>query len=146
MELAADNGAQPDIWSDALLAAWDTLDRRHRASFEKFEPVDLSQFPDPTPLRDIWEGHITEGLISTLYGDSGQGKSTLVDGLATHVATGRSFLGYQVLQGPVVILDWELNRDITLHRLYRIARGLGMDVPPAIMYQSYERSPRNTLI
>jgi hypothetical protein len=134
-ELANHNGAKPDFWADALLSAWHTLDQEHRDAAEKFEPVDLSEFPDPPPLREIWESHITEGLISTLYGDSGQGKSTLVDGLATCIAYGGSFLGYKVIQGPVVILDWELTRDITLHRLYRIARGFGLDAPPPIYYQ-----------
>jgi hypothetical protein len=135
-ELAGHNGANPDIWNDALLAAWHTLDQGHRDASEKFGPVDLSQFPDLPPLREIWEAHITEGLISTLYGDSGQGKSTIVDGLATCIAVGGSFLGYQVTLGPVAILDWELTRNITLHRLYRIARGFELDAPPPIYYQS----------
>jgi hypothetical protein len=134
-ELAGHNGAKPGRWADALLAAWHSLDEQRRDAAEKFDPVDLSQFPDPPPLREIWESHITEGLISTLYGDSGQGKSTIIGGLATSVAIGRSFLGYRVIQGAVAILDWELNRDITLHRLYRIARGFGLDAPPPIYYQ-----------
>jgi hypothetical protein len=134
-ELAGHNGAKPDIWADTLLAAWHTIDEERRENAEKFDPADMSQFPEPPPLRDIWESHITEGLISTLYGDSGQGKSTLVDGLATCIAHGGSFLGYNVIQGPVVILDWELSQNITLHRLYRIARGFGLSSPPPILYQ-----------
>jgi hypothetical protein len=135
-ELASRNGNNPSMWNDALLSAFHTLDEQRRAAAEKFEPTDLSQFPDPPPPQEIWGGHITEGLISTVYGDSGQGKSTIVDGLATCIATGRSFLGYQVIQGPVVILDWEFNQDITLHRLYQIARGFGLDAPPPIYYQA----------
>ena len=135
-EFAAHNGAVPDVWKEALLAVFETLDQQHRAERTVFAPVDLSQFDDPPPLVDLWQGLITSGLISTCYGDSGQGKSTIVDGLATCVSLGRPFLRRAVKQGTVVILDWELNQGITLHRLYRIARGMGLTTPPPIMYQS----------
>jgi hypothetical protein len=135
-EFAAHNGAVPDVWRDALLAAFETLDQLHRAERASFAPIDLSQLADPPPLTDVWQGLIKSGLISTCYGDSGQGKSTIVDGLATCVSLGKPFLGRAVKQGPVVILDWELSQDITLHRLYHIARGMGLSAPPPIMYQS----------
>jgi hypothetical protein len=135
-EFSSHNGAQPDIWADALLSAWLTLDEQHRSQRPTFSPVDLSLFDDPPPLVDVWQGLITSGLIATLYGDSGQGKSTLVDGLATSISLGHPFLGRAVTQGTVIILDWELSQDLTLHRLYRIARGAGRTTPPPIMYQS----------
>jgi hypothetical protein len=135
-EFAAHNGAVPDVWRDGLLAAFETLDQQHRAERASFAPIDLSQLADPPPLADVWQGLIKAGLISTCYGDSGQGKSTIVDGLVTCVSLGKPFLGRAVKQGPVVILDWELSQDITLHRLYRIARGMGLTTPPPIMYQS----------
>jgi hypothetical protein len=135
-EFSSHNGAKPDIWADALLSAWLTLDEQHRSQRAAFAPVDLSQFEDPPSLGDVWQGLITSKLIATLYGDSGQGKSTLVDGLATSISLGRPFLGRAVTPGPVIILDWELSQDLTLHRLYRIARGVGLTTPPPIMYQS----------
>jgi hypothetical protein len=139
-EIAGHNGHNPERWGDALLAAWHTLDQERRDAVEKFEPVDLSQYDDPPPLGYVWEGLIIERLVNTLYADSGQGKSTLVDGLAVSIATGRPFLGRAVMPGPVVLLDWELNQDITLHRLFRIARGMGMERPPAIHYQAMHES------
>jgi hypothetical protein len=135
-EFSSHNGAVPDYWRDALLEAWLTLDQERRNQRTAFAPVDLSQFEDPPPLVDLWQGFITSGLVSTCYGDSGQGKSTLVDGLATCVSLGQPFLGHAVMQGPVVILDWELKQEITLHRLYRIARGFGLTSPPPIRYQA----------
>jgi RecA-family ATPase len=112
------------------------FEEEHQPQRQVSAPVDLSEFDDPPPVVDVWQGLITSGLISTLYGDSGQGKSTLVDGLATCISLGQPFLGHPVMKGPVVILDWELRQDITLHRLYRIARGFGLAKPPPIMYQS----------
>jgi hypothetical protein len=141
-EFASHNGARPDIWAGALLAAWHTLDQERRSDKAAFAPVDLSQFDDPPPMMDIWQGLITEGLIATMYGDSGQGKSTIVDGLATSISLGKPFLGRAVMPAIVVLLDWELNQDLTLRRLYRIARGMGYTNPPPIMYQSlYDSLP-----
>jgi hypothetical protein len=135
-EFAAHNGAVPEVWRDALLAAFETLDLQHRAEKTAFAPIDLSQYEDPPPLQELWQGLITAGLAATCYGDSGQGKSTIVNGLATAISLGKPFLGRPVKQGIVILLDWELSQDITLHRLYRIARGMGLTKPPAIMYQS----------
>ncbi len=135
-ELASHNGSNPTDWANELLALWTVLDQERRDNAERFNPIDLSQFDEPEPVQDAWQNLLPAKMTSTLYGDSGQGKSTVVNGLAISMMMGWGFLEHSTVPGAVVLLDWELTRDITLGRLYRIARGMGLTNPPAIFYQS----------
>ena len=135
-ELASHNGSNPTGWANELLALWTVLDQERRDNAERFDPIDLSQFDEPETVQDAWHNLLPSGLISTMYGDFGQGKSTVVDGLAISMTMGWEFLGHSTVPGSVVLLDWELTRDLTLGRLYRIARGVGLTNPPAVFYQS----------
>jgi len=134
-ELARRNGAQPEPWADELLAAWHTLDQQHRESAEPFSLKSLADQDEPGPLSYVWGDLIPTGFPSNCYGDGGASKSTTVTGLAVSITQGKPFLGLQTVQGPVLYLDWELNEEAFLRRLYPICRGMGIPTPPdGLMY------------
>ena len=70
-------------------------------------------------------------LVTSLYGDGGQGKSLLAVHLASAVALGRPFLGLPTEARPVLYLDAELDADEFTRRAYGVARGMGESRPPA---------------
>lgn len=136
-ELATHNGSHPDVWSDALLSAWHTLEQKHRQGREVFDLESLAGYAEPAPLEFTWGGLIPTGFISNPYGDGGSSKSITFLALALHITQGRDFLGLPTKQGPVVYLDYELNRDEQLRRAYRICRGMGLgSIPSGFHYQS----------
>ena len=95
-----------------------------------FNPVDLSEFPEPAPAPMLWGERLAVGYPNTLYGNGGQGKSILALALAASVAAGQRFCGLELPTGPVFYLDWELSQDAQLRRAYQVARGLGLEAPP----------------
>jgi len=96
----------------------------------------LSNFQEPQPLDFFVEGLIPKGFPTLLYGDGGKGKSYLALYLAHCIAMNRRFLGLKVQQGNVLYLDWEMDRDETLRRSYRISRGIGLAQPPSGLFYS----------
>lgn len=83
----------------------------------------LSAYP-LTEQSFIIEGFLPQGVISTLYGDGGQGKSYLSLSIAVKVASGSDFLGKNVKQGRVLYLDFELSGQAQRQRLEQICKGL----------------------
>jgi hypothetical protein len=108
---------------------------------ERFAPIDLSTQDEPEAMRWVFATYIPEGVPCNLYADGGQGKSTLALALACHIVLGRPFLGLPVMQGPVLILDWELSIEHALRRLYAIARGMGLATPPKDLYYQSLHAP-----
>jgi hypothetical protein len=103
--------------------------------------VPVWKLPEPEPIRFVWGELIPENFATSLYGDGGQGKSFLALALGIHVATGRPFLGREVLQRPVVYLDAELNDSVFRERAFRVARGIGIEKPPeGLWYRSLRGS------
>ena len=129
MDISNRNGAGIQMWVDALLSIYAALEKNHDSG-ENFNPVDLGDFDEPEAIPDIVEGIVVDGETNNLFGDGGQGKSTVANFLGLCLSRGVPFLGRNTLKGDVLILDWELNRDRTLDRLYRLARGLGLSRPP----------------
>ena len=117
------------IWMDALLGIYAAFEQGHDSG-EIFNPVDLADFDEPEAIPDVVEGIIIEGETNNLFGDGGQGKSTVANFLGLCLSQGVPFLGRETLKGEVLMLDWELSRDRTLHRVYQLARGMGLDRPP----------------
>jgi hypothetical protein len=72
-----------------------------------------------------------------MYGDSGQGKSTIVDGLATSISLGKPFLGREVMAGTVVAtgLGAEPGHYPAPAVPHCQGHGGGYISPPPIMYQ-----------
>ncbi len=135
-EIASHNGANPQHWNDVLLSVWSSLDEQRRSGIERFAPVNLSEYDEPEPMRYTIENMVPELVTTEWFGDNGQCKSILVGAMATCIPMGFDFLDLATDMGPTVILDWELNQDITLGRLYKIARGYGLNRLPGIYYQS----------
>ena len=136
-ELASHNGSQPDVWSNAFLSAWHTLGQEHRQDREGLDLESLAGYDEPAPLEFTWGGLIPSGFISNAYGEGGSSKSITFLALALHTTQGWDFLGLPTKQGPVVYLDYELNRDEQLRRAYRTWRGMGLSsIPSEFHYQS----------
>lgn len=140
-ELAGHNGARPDVWADALLSSWHSLDQDHQATAEKFQISPLVDHEEPGPLRFVWNPLMPVGFPSNVYGDGGASKSTTMMGLAVAITQGRPFLGMPTIQGAVFYLDWELNEEAFLRRLYAICRGMGLAKPPPDLYYSRLTEP-----
>lgn len=94
-------------------------------------PVDLAALPEPGPFEFVVKDFIPRGYITNLYADSGQGKSYLALHLALCVMTGKPFLGRDVIQGPVLYLDWELDEVSQRRRWGEVTRGQGYEPPPS---------------
>lgn len=91
----------------------------------------LCDEPEPEPRRFIVEGLIPEGFVTTFYGDGGLGKSFTALYLGMCVAMGKPFGSRQTIKQRVLYLDGELDVEEAKRRAYKIARGMGLDKPPA---------------
>jgi hypothetical protein len=117
---------------DEGLALWaDSRSRSPSTREGKESPIRISDLDEPPPRREVVGGVIPEGATTILYGDGGQGKSFVALHLATCTVAGLPWLGLPVIKGPVLYVDAELDVDEFTRRAYRVARGLGLDRPPA---------------
>jgi len=96
--------------------------------------------PSPMPVGDlvaafpllrppVIHGLLREGETMNVIASPKTGKSWLTLDLAIAVATGRPWLGrYETVAGPVLIIDNELHRETSAHRLPKVAgtRGVAM--------------------
>jgi hypothetical protein len=101
-----------------------------------FEPraVMLTGMPEPAPRNFYVERLIPEGVVTTLYGDGGLGKSYVALYVAMLVALGRSFDGRAVTRSPVMYVDGELDQAEICRRAYQVARGMGLQNLPNGFY------------
>ncbi len=93
--------------------------------------VSLGGIAEPAPYIGPWGGRLATDYPTILYGEGGQGKSLLALALATAVACEKPFAGFKLPQGPALYVDFELGLEEQLRRAYRIARGFGLERPPA---------------
>ena len=140
-EISSHNGAKPDIWADALMAAWHSLDEQRRDAAERFTLESLSEAAEPGPLEFVWNPFIPADFPSNFYGDGGASKSTVIMGLSVAITQGLPFLGRPTKRGAVCFLDWELDQATFLRRLYAICRGMGLSHPPRDLYSSRLTEP-----
>jgi len=87
----------------------------------------LGTTPEPPPMQWLVRGLIPSRFTTNLYAESGHGKSYLVLHLALCLITGKSFAGEPVMPGEVLYLDWELDRDTTDFRWWKVCRGAGYE-------------------
>jgi DNA-binding transcriptional ArsR family regulator len=87
----------------------------------------LGTAPEPPPMQWVVRGLIPARFTTNLYAESGHGKSYIVLHLALCLITGKPFAGEPVLTGEVLYLDWELDRDTTDYRWWKVCRGAGYD-------------------
>jgi DNA-binding transcriptional ArsR family regulator len=87
----------------------------------------LGTTPEPPPMQWLVRGLIPARFTTNLYAESGHGKSYIVLHLALCLITGKPFAGEPVLSGEVLYLDWELDRDTTDFRWWKVCRGAGYE-------------------
>jgi hypothetical protein len=101
----------------------------------KLEVVRLGEVERPGPRRYVVEGLVPEGYPTLWHGDGGVAKSMLALSLGVGVA-GRSahWLGRKVQHGPVLYLDFELEAEEQVRRVWQLCQGAGLKEPPANLY------------
>ncbi|MBX3363999.1 MAG: AAA family ATPase [Phycisphaeraceae bacterium] len=94
--------------------------------------------PSPLPVRDlvaaypllrppVIHGLLREGETMNVIASPKTGKSWLTLDLAIAVATGRPWLErYETVSGPVLIIDNELHRETSAHRIPKVAQARGV--------------------
>lgn len=85
----------------------------------------ITRNPNLRPV--VIDGLLRIGETANLIAASKTGKSFLAVGLAWSIATGRPWLGHQVEQGRVLILDNELHPETLASRLDAVARAMQID-------------------
>jgi hypothetical protein len=83
---------------------------------------------EPAPLTYLW-GPFAPGKVSAIASFANGGKSPFAELLALHAVLGRDLFGQRMRQCPAAYLDFEGGR-LSLVRLRRLSRGLGLDRPP----------------
>lgn len=86
----------------------------------------VREFPELRPV--IIDGLLRIGETMNVIAAPKVGKSHLVHDLAMSVAAGRPWMGFDVVQGPVLILDNELHDETLSSRLRCIAGAHGIDL------------------
>lgn len=120
---------EPDQIATAMAeGAWEQL----LASEQVAQPLSLFDLVHDYPgLRPpIIHGLLRRGETMNVIAASKQGKSWLVTDLALSIATGRSWLGtFDTVPGNVLIIDNELHRETSAHRIPKVAeaRGIALD-------------------
>ena len=92
--------------------------------------VRLWEREEPRPMEWLIEGLVPKDFLTILYGNSGLGKSYLCKWIAASVAMGGTILGNKIERGNILWLDFEMNEEEACRRLWKVARGLGLEIPP----------------
>ena len=94
-----------------------------------FKSIRQLLWDHPQLRRPVVHGLLREGETMNVIAPPKTGKSWLVTDLALAVATGRRWLAaFQTVQGPVLILDNELHRETTAHRIPKVAEARGVSL------------------
>lgn len=91
-------------------------------------PVSVSDlirtFPRLRPPRI--HGLLRDGETANIIAAPKAGKSFLSVGLALHTVTGQPWMGFDVAQGKVLILDNELHPETCAYRMHTVAKEMGL--------------------
>ncbi len=98
------------------------------------EPDVVGRMPDSAVHGLLLEPLVPLGVHSILFGPGGLGKSILATGISVSVQTGREIVPGLVplVQGPVLYLNWETNREDIDVRVKAVCAGAG--IQPVEMY------------
>lgn len=86
----------------------------------------IARNPCPTSSPALIEGLLRRGEVMNLISGPKIGKSWLALQIGLSVASGRSWLGMAVMQGPVLILDGELMEPTLEVRISKVADAMGI--------------------
>ena len=98
--------------------------------------VTLGSRPSRLAISCLVDPILQLGGPTILFGQGGSRKSTLAAAIAVSVQTGKELnTGWKVVQGNVLVLDWESTEDSWNDRIVKVSRALGV-APPPIAYRS----------
>lgn len=113
----------PHIQKDIEAAA------QAEAKPERIKPISvgdlIEQYPTLRPV--VIDGILRHGETANIIAAAKVGKSFLGGNLAWSIATGGDWLGINVKQGRVLMIDNELHKQTLSDRLYRIAMDMMID-------------------
>jgi RecA-family ATPase len=93
------------------------------------------EMPQPEERRYLVGGGLVPAAYPTMmFGDGGSAKSLIAMSVGTAIANGTRWLGHWVMNAPVLYLDFELDDDEQSRRAHQVARGAGLEEPPAGFY------------
>ena len=78
---------------------------------------------------------LLENEATLIYGDGGIGKSYVAAYLASQVDQGVKLGNFEPIQGRVLYLDYETNREIAARRFQALARGFGFGENSNVLYR-----------
>lgn len=88
------------------------------------------------PIKYIVENIIREKSVSCFFGESGSKKTYSIIDMVVHVASGKTWLGFQTTKTKVLYIDEETNTDEFSNRLGEVIRGEGCDGNTQISFVS----------
>jgi len=120
-------------WSGRLKQATYHVLLKHRQG-EPIMKLDEMDAPERPPERI--SGIAFEGMPTLIFGDGGMGKSTLAVALLTLVQAGKP-LGetFGVVQGNVLVLDYEASWEETWRRSSDVVSAMGLDRSAMVHYR-----------
>lgn len=99
------------------------------------EPILMAGEAEPPPYVGPWNNRVAKDSVTLIFGAGGMGKSFLALGIAMAHTIGCDFLGQPMnASGKALYLDYEMGKDEQIRRVYRMARGLGLQQPPTGLY------------
>lgn len=111
---------------DYIPTEWDE-DYSEAAASDVENIAPLTPITEAKPRPFIVEDIVPAGYLSALFGPGDTGKSHLALQLAVSVAAGIPFLGKQTIQGDVLYVDYELDKDEQDRRLKQVVNGLDLE-------------------
>jgi len=92
------------------------------------------ELDEPEERRYLVAGLVPASYPTMIFGDGGSAKSLLAMSLGTAIATGADWLGHKVMRTSVLYLDFELDASEQSRRSRQVAKGAGLEEPPANFY------------
>lgn len=134
---AKEKGYEPEnISSDILIKEQERIAITEKPRFKILTAKD-ARAPRPD-LQWLVKDLIIEGSLCMIVGDAGTGKTYIALDIAVAIAEGQAWLGREVLQGPVLIIDEESGEHRLSLRLKKIIEGHhGSDDTP-LYFMSYQ--------
>lgn len=127
--------------------SWEQTEINPRSLFDNLRTAADALAPQP-PVEWLIQDFIASGVLAMIYGDAGCGKTWLLLHMMACIATGTSWAGHAVKQGPILIIDEESGGHRLARRLQKILKPLDGDENTPIYYltmNSIQISDRETM-
>lgn len=96
--------------------------------YRKGEPViQVGNLPKRETPRYRLKPFVLENELTSIYAYGGSGKSVIADFITVMVQSGVALLGFDVLKGNVLYLDWESSKETIDERVKAIKKGMGIN-------------------